>query len=73
MVDMSKKKVSKQVKVGENPNILYRQCGRSIKIPVFKQQRVPNTGKKDGGKWGNWGGDRRKFCPAHARHAKVLS
>ena len=50
-MEMSKKCVKK----GENPNIPYPQCGRSIKISGFKQQCVPNMGTKNAENGGNWG------------------
>ena len=49
------------VKVGENPNIQYPQCERSIKKSVFKQQCVPNTGT-NAQNGGNWGNIREKFA-----------
>ena len=58
--------------MGENPNIPYPRCERSMKIPVFKQPRVPNTGTKNVGKWGELGEDRRQVCLARlacAQHA----
>ena len=60
------------VKKGENPNIPHPQCERSIKISVFKQQRVPNTGTKNAENGGNWGKIRGKFA-RRARRANVLS
>ena len=58
--------------MGENTNIPYPQWERSIKIPVFKQQRVPNTGTKNRGNWGELGkiGEKFAWC---ARRANVLS
>ena len=41
----------------------------SIKISVFKQQRVPNAGTKSADSGGNWEKIREKF----ARRANVLS
>ena len=62
----------KGVKVGGNPNILHPQCERSIKIPVFKQQQVHNTGTTRGQKMGkegeNWGEMGENF----ARRANLL-
>ena len=45
----------KCVKKGENPNIPYPKCERSIKISVFKQQCFPYTGTKIAENGGNRG------------------
>ena len=68
MVEMGKKCVKK----GENPNIPYPQRERCIKISVFKQHRVPNTGTKNAENGGNRGEIRGKFA-WHARRANILS
>ena len=60
------------MKEGENPNIRYPQYERGIKIAVFKQQCVPNTGTKNAENGGNLGKTRGKFA-RRSRHAKVLS
>ena len=62
MVEMSKKCVRK-AKVGETPNIPHPQCERSIKIPVFKQQQVANTGTKNGGGMAGTRGRYEKSLP----------
>ena len=65
---MSKKCVKKV----ENPNVPYPQCERSIKMSVFKQQCVPNTGTKNAENGGNCGKIRGKFARC-ARCTNVLS
>ena len=52
------------MELGENANIPYPQCGRKTKIPLFKQQRVPNTGQKMGKEGENWGKIGEKLFPA---------